>query len=587
MTFPRDPDSSLEELLRSALQGEADSISPGGDGLARIQQRTAARRSRRLWLRPIAVVGAAAVAGGAGFTAYALTSHPDTNDSIATKLPTPLPSTPATTPSTSTSPTIAPAPEFPASAFYPFTSAAAEVSWEAQKGAAAQPWITDPVAEAKDFIAKFVLADGVTQVTGKQVGSKTASVTLGRTLTDASSQRQISVTTVHLQRYGKAWLVLGATDAGGYLTVTSPASGERVTSPVTVSGPGFGNDEAVQVDVRAIGAPFLTASSGHAQFGNGVPTWSTAVAFSPPADPRGAVVVVEGSSADSGPARIAVTGVTFASESTGYPAYFYGVKNNRVTKFSARNGAAVSYLSRPEVGSVSDPQLVGDRVYYLSGSGTCANALTSVPTTGGASTRVATPKLGYAISSYAVSADQQKTALFETSCLGTNTPRGMLVSSNSGGSQSHTVTFDSFPPQIVGDPSWEPDGTHVDAVVQTGTAARNSRYDAFAATSWGDNVDLCPDGGADGLPAAVETDGSGATWVAKRAGDSIKVERCIGSTPQVMFSIAGNRQPADVDVAGSGGAVLVTDTDGHIWRWTQGGAVVALSPRVPLTQVTW
>ena len=130
MTFPRDPDSSLEELLRSAMQGEADSISPAGDGLARIQQRVAARRSQRFWLRPVAVVGAAAFAGGAGFTAYALTAHPDTKDSVAINPgPTVSPTVEPTTP-TSTSPTAPPVTTaFPASAFYPFTSAAADTSW--------------------------------------------------------------------------------------------------------------------------------------------------------------------------------------------------------------------------------------------------------------------------------------------------------------------------------------------------------------------------------------------------------------------------------------------------------------------------
>jgi hypothetical protein len=258
-----------------------------------------------------------------------------------------------------------------------------------------------------------------------------------------------------------------------------------------------------------------------------------------------------------------------------------------VTKFSARTGASVSYLTKPAPGGgASDPQLVGDRVYYLSGSGTCANALKSVPVTGGASTLVAAPRVGYAISSYAVTSDQQKTALFETSCLGTDTPRGLLISSDRGSSQSHTVTFDAFPPLIVGDPSWEPDSSHLDAIVQAGNTAHGSRYDAFAAKDWGDSVSLCSSDAADGLPEAVETDSSGAQWFAKRTGNSIAVERCIGATPRVMFTVAGNRQPADLDVAGSGGSVLVTDTDGHVWRWTQGGDVVPVSS-APITQLTW
>jgi hypothetical protein len=588
MTFPGDHDSGLEELLRSVLKGEADGISPAGDGLGRIQQRIAARRSRRLWLRPVAVLGAVTVAAGAGFAAYALSSHPDESASVLIKPTTPVPSTAATTPPTSPTPTLAPtAPVFPATAFYPFTSAAGEQSWEAQRGPATQPWVVDPVAEAKDFVARFVLADGVTDVLAKQVSGSTAAVTLGRTMTDGSSARPISVTTVRLQRFGKAWLVLGADDARGNLAITSPAAGAAVTSPVTVSGPGFGVDEAVQVDVRAIGAPWLTASRGQASFGNGVAQWSTTVAFSPPADPRGAVVVVENSAADGGPSRIAVTPVTFAPEQTGYPAYFYGVKDNRVTKFSARSGAAVAYLTAAGAGVVTDPQLASDRIYFLSGSGTCANVLRSVPTSGGASTLVASPKAGYSITSFAVTPDNTKTALFETSCLGTATPQGLLVSTDNAGSQTHTVPFDSFPPELIGDPSWEPDGRHLDTAMVTGMNATTIRYDAFAAKAWGDGNNPCSGGSSlRGRPTVVDADTSGAVWVGMQNGGAIDVERCLAGTPRLMFTVA-NAGPADIAVAGSGTAVLVSDSAGHVWRWTQGGTVTQLSPSVPVTRLTW
>lgn len=593
MTFPRDPDSSLEQLLRGALQDEAESISPAGDGLARIQQRTAARRNR-WWLQPVAVLGAAAAVGGAGFTAYALTAHPDTPDSVSIKPDAKVPSTLPTTPTASVSPTISAAPTFPASAFYPFTSAAAEVSWEAQKGFAAQPWITDPVAEAKDFMAKFVLETDVNTVMSKRVGSKTASVTLGRIATDGSSQRHVSVSTVHMQRFGKAWLVLGASDAGGYLKLASPASGARVSSPVTVAGPGFGADEAVQVDVRAIGAPFLTAARGHASFGNGVTAWSSTVAFTPPADSRGAVVVVEDSAAGDGPARIAVVGVTFASESTGYPAYFYGVKNGRVTKFSSRTGAAVSYLTRPEIGGASDPQLVGDRVYYLSGVSSCGDGLRYVPINGGdsapagGSTWQSTP--GYGITGYSVQSDKVS-ALFEVACASGVSPQAKLIVNsviNDTSPTSTTTDYPALPPGIVGDPSWSSDQQHLAAVMHTGTRNGLVQLDGYGANGPTDGTTACA--GYDlntGEPMATEVDAAGNVWFATRTGTSLQVVRCIGSTPRVMFTIAGNRQPADIDVAGSGGSVLVTDTDGHVWRWNQGGNVVQLTTSVPVTHLSW
>src|SRR5437764_10839775 len=213
MTFPRDPDSSLEELLRSSLHGEAETISPSGDGLARIQQRTAAR-GRRLWLRPVAVVGGAAVAAVAGFTAYAVTSaNHSGDDSLLSKQPTVVPSTPQTSPfpTATTSNTPPPAgPVFPATAFYPFTSAAQEQSWEAQRGYVAQPWVLDPIASAKNFVKSYVVVNDVTTLMGKHVAGRTASVTLGRSIADASSLRPVKVTTVQLERFGKAWLVIGS-----------------------------------------------------------------------------------------------------------------------------------------------------------------------------------------------------------------------------------------------------------------------------------------------------------------------------------------------------------------------------------------
>jgi hypothetical protein len=296
---------------------------------------------------------------------------------------------------------------------------------------------------------------------------------------------------------------------------------------------------------------------------------------------------MDSSAADGGPSRIAVTPVTFASETTGYPAYFYAVKNNRVTKFSARSGAAVSYLTGPDVRTVSDPQVTSDRVYYLSGSG-CANTLRSVPIDGGASTLVATAKAGYSITSFAVTPDDTKSALFETSCVGTTTPRGQLVSTVIASSTSNTVSFDAFPPELIGDPAWEPDATHLDATVLTGMSSHPFRYDAFAAKAWGDGTNPCSGAGSvDGMPRVLDVDTSGAVWVGLASGNAIDVERCIGGTPRLMFTVAAKGGLADLAVAGSGGAVLVTDTAGHVWRWSQGGNVVELSPSVPINQLSW
>jgi len=594
MTNPREPDSRLEDLLRSSLHGEAETISPSGDGLARIQQRTAAR-GRRLWLRPVAVVGGAAVAAVAGFTAYAVTSsHQDEHDILGSKNPTVVPSTPLSSPSPTQSSAPPPTgPVFPATAFYPFTSAAQEQSWEAQRGYVAQTWVIDPVAAAKNFIKSYVLADGVDTTMGTHIGKRTATVTLGRNISDAGSKHPVKVTTVQLQRFGKAWLVTGAADPNGNLKVSSPAAGAHVTSPLTVSGPSYGVDEAIQVDVATIGTRFA-AASGRASFGNGSAPWSTSVAFAPPADPRGAVVVTEDSAADGGPARIVVNGVTFDAQQTGYPAYFYGVKNNRITKFSARNGAAISYLTQPshEVITLSDAQVVGDQVYFLSGA-VCGNGIRSVPVTGGDPTTIATADPGYTISGYSVDTPPKVNTFYETACLPSTTPAARLVVNtlvNDTSQMTAKVDFDSVPPGIVADPTWDVDNQFFDAILRGGTQSQLVRYDAYGhvPSKPEDNKAACIGFDAAGHQAlAEEIDSNGYLWVATRTGSSMDVVRCIGDTAQVMFSVAGNRQAADIDVAGSGNAVLLTDTDGHVWRWNQGGNVVQLTPSVPITQLTW
>ena len=563
MTNPREPDSRLEDLLRSSLHGEAETISPSGDGLARIQQRTAAR-GRRLWLRPVAVVGGAAVAAVAGFTAYAVTSSQDNGpDSVAANNPTPPATSPAITPTATQSSTPPP----PA----------------------------DPVASAKKFVQQYVQATDVKTVLSQQVAGKNAAITLGRSIADASSLRPVKVTTVQLQRFGKAWLVVAAVDPTGYLKISSPSGGARVTSPATVTGSAFGVEEVVRVDVATIGTRFST-SPGRAQFGNGTKSWSTSVAFAQPADPRGAVVVTENSLADSGTSRIVVKGVTFNSEQSGYPQYFYGIKNDRVTKFSSRTGDAISYLTAAEPGGgASDPQLVGDRVYYLSGSGTCTNALRYVPTSGGPSQPAGgtgnswNSDDGYVITHYSVR-DDRVSAVYETACDSGTTPAAKLIVHyyiNDSAPATWTKNYASVPPGVVNDPSWYSD-YHFDAIVRTGTQNSVMRLNADGAFMTNDGEPACAGYDvATGEPDATQVDANGYVWLATRTGSSMDVVRCIGSTARVMFTVAGDRQPADLSVAGSGGAALLTDIDGHVWRWTMGGGVAQLSPSVPVPQLSW
>lgn len=592
MTFPDERDRELEELLRSTLHGAADSVTPAGDGLSRIQQRVAARRSRRLWLRPLAALGAVALVGGAGTLAYALTRPPQHSVSVTTTNPKPtaLPSS-----------TVAPSPTpggkhlaaaFPTGAFYPFASAAAESAWESSGGPAKDAWMLDPTSAARRFLADFVQQPSVTQVVGTQAtGADATAVTLGRNLSDGSGQRVVPVTTVHLVRFGKAWLVTRAADPGGYLRITSPATGSTIASPVTVSGPSYGVDETVAVDVRSLAGRDSTGPTAHASFGNGSPPWTVTLAFDVPQDARGAVVAVSTSAADGGPARIVANGVTFATTTlVDYPRYFYGVKDGRVAKLAARNGAAISYITDPQpAAGASDPQVAGDRVYFLVGLGTCSNVVKSAPLSGGTATVLATPRSGYTVTSFAVSADGRSLALFESACApGGTQPQGLLVSTVRGSATSHTIEFPSFPPMVVGDPSWEPDGQHVDAVLRTGNLAGVVRWNAFTAKGVSDSESVCGDLAGQGLPTAVQLDRTGAAWVAVQSGQAVSVLQCVGGSNHAVFSVTGTTAAQDIAVTGNGQAVLLTDDAGRLWRWSKGASgAAAITPKVPQPQVSW
>lgn len=583
-----DRDVRLEELLRTSLYDEAETIVPAGDGLSRIQGRVATRRARASWWHPMAVLGGVAVVAVAGFGAYALTRTPPTPSTVKTanngQQPTPSPSESASIPPVPVVTHVS----FPAAAFYPFTSAAAEQQWVAQDGPSKQPWILDPTLLAKTFVASFVQQAGVDEVFGTpQVSGRNATVTLGRTLHDGNRAIPVKVTTVHMTRFDKAWLVVGASDVDGQLRITDPKPAQQLVSPAFVAGPGYGTDEAVQVDIRSVSGIARTGSVQTVSFGNGIPQWSTTVPFSA-ADPRGAVVVVEMSAADGRPGRITAVGVNFASvQAASYPQYFYGVKKGQVTRFSAQSGASVKYLTPPEPGGgASDPQLVGNQVFYLDGTGTCVNALRSVPVAGGAPTTVATPDAGYTITGFGMRGETME-AFFETACTVTpGQPQGQLVTQFGGSSARHVVPFPAFPPQAVGDPTWV-DDQHVVVVVRAGTGAQVREYDATGAKTADDATRPCPVDDSIGLPTATLADSSGAVWFATQTGSGMQVVRCAGGQSSVAFTVTGTDTPADLAVADNGQAVLITDTSGAVWRWTAGGSVTQLHPSVPQPQVTW
>ena len=471
-------------------------------------------------------------------------------------------------------------------------SAKDERAWEQQAAAGQNPW-KDPKAVATAWVTNFLQLPSVSQFRQQTTFSPTrVDVELGRSQSDAGSQRDITVTTVHLVKYGKAWLVTGATDGSGLLRISSPKNGTTITSPLVANGPGGGVHRAARVQVRDATTPTKLGEGGDGSFGS-TQGWSARVPFTSPASSVGVLLVVEFSDADGLPLRVTAEQVRFGSSTiSAGPQYFYGIKDGRVTKFHASDGSSVSYLTDPQPGGeASDPQLAGSDVYFIRGTGTCSGALHKVSTIGSGTpteAAVASPDSGYAITGYAT--DGTALSYFEKACDGSSSPQAKLVSTDGSGGR-HVVNFAGLPPTVVADPSLEPAGDQrfLDAIVDTGHQSSLVRYSTTSGSSPMPSRQACP--GYDvnnGRPWALETDASGTIWFATQTGSSMQVVKCVAGsqTAVVAFTIPGNRQPKDVDVS-SDGSVLLTDFDGHVWRWDGSGVAHPLSPSQPITDVTW
>ena len=134
-----------------------------------------------------------------------------------------------------------------------------------------------------------------------------------------------------------------------------------------------------------------------------------------------------------------------------------------------------------------------------------------------------------------------------------------------------------------------PDLEYLTAIVKTGTQSSIVRYDVYGDTSATPDRRACKGlGPEDGEPEAIERDTSGTLWIALRTGSSMSVMRCEPNhSPTVAFTVPGNDQPVDLDVADDGSAALLTDYTGKVWRWDGSGNPEALPTSLPLDHVSW
>jgi hypothetical protein len=602
-------DEALEQLLHRTLTDEADGVMPAGDGLSRIRTKIAARQRRLLWLRPAVALGSAAAVAAVAFGAYALVGSGNSNHreiGPSTQTPTSEP-----TPTNSVSPTPAvTATTFPPLAIYPFPDKQAADSWDhdyLQQIGPAAPY-NDPKQVATMWVQSLGITD-VDQVTGTTTSADdtTATVTLGRTMT-AEQGGTVDVTDVHLVHYLDAWLVVGASDAQSLLRIDSPAAGDGVSSPLTVTGPTWGGvEESVNFDLRSLDDAGNSGSvaTGNAFFGNGPATWSTTLRYRLSHDSWGELVATELSQADGGTQRLVAERVDISGNTAAAPlTYFYAPKDGRIAEFAAADASFVRYVTPIEPGGgASDPKTAegSQLLYYLQGGGTCANTLMEqdLLAASGATPppprTVATPDAGYVITGFSApsgspSSPDAPMAYVESACDQGAAVQQKLVMTDVDGHQ-HVIKFQGNPPAIVGDPAVDLNGDGVFAVLHTGTANSVVRYSMSAGNGPNDYAQPCPamqNSGFDPQALAWEPVGKGLVWVVGQSGSHSSVGYCDlqhGYSPD-QFSI--DAAPSDISVSSQVYAtVLVATTDGQLWRYDGGGPATKLSPSIPITEVTW
>jgi hypothetical protein len=572
MTDDRTEDARFEEALSRVLSVEAQQVQPTGDGLSRIQQRVGARQSRLRWLRPALAGAAAVVVVGGAVGGYAIAKSGNGNQTV--KVSNSQPPEPVVT-----------AGGYPTSAIFPYTNASDEQAWETQYANGSTPWVSDPTAVTESWVEHYLLQKGDFSFDAQTDGAA-SDVTVSRTIGGADH----AVTVVHLVSYDHAWLVTGASDPAGELQFSTPAAGAAVTSPLTVSGPGYGVDEQANVEIRNAETPDLFGQASTGPFGNGTAQWSASVHFTATSD-AGVVVATVASAADGKVGTLAAEKVTFGSSTTGHVTATgdgYAVQGGSLVAINPQTGASDGAV--PGVtGTVFEVHQYGDSLYYTVRVGDCLPTLYSIPTAGGTPTAVTTAENDYGIVGFDLSPDGTKLTYLESSgCHQSMAGKGKLVFENLSDQTTREIEFPSEPPAILGDPVWESDNVHVDAFLRTGNLGYLARYDSTTGDSAAPSTNACPGyqpaGGMANAIAATAPDGT--LWFANQTGTSIEVVSCANNTPKVEFNTPQNDTPRSLAVNADGQVLLVGDS-GKVWTWSGQGQAEELGAATGVTSVTW
>ncbi|HUR14000.1 MAG TPA: Gmad2 immunoglobulin-like domain-containing protein [Mycobacteriales bacterium] len=389
---------TAEDMLRDLLRSEASTITPTGDGLARIQGRIAKRRRARLWLLPSAAVASAAAA-----VAFVLIAPEDPKtQTLQPASPSPTESAgPGPTPSPTADANVQPADSWKGAAFWPFAS----VEDLQHVADPVPPWLQDGLQVGQRLVRDVLELPDVT-VTQTCVSCEVLALKVG---SKDVGEIQLGHYTV---RGTRVFTVVGI--GGTDLTVTSPTSGTAVSSPTRVTGRITGVHE--NVNVKLVAKDGAVVGQAGAPAGGEVP-WSTSVTWSTQDWSTGAVLGVTGSDKDGSITRVVLVPVSRGTAATS--SSFAGIVDGHVALFDSTSGKQLRQLTYPPAGK-TDTQATwsaGSLAWVrTAGASACANELDRIEDGGRATTVVSSTTVRYSWPQ--LSADAQRLAWVETPCSG-------------------------------------------------------------------------------------------------------------------------------------------------------------------------
>jgi hypothetical protein len=180
---------------------------------------------------------------------------------------------------------------------WPFATMAQAAQWQSDyQTGGHSPWHIDAEATALAFTTGYLGFTEIDQVVRSTIDTTSAEVTVGYRAESAQPHDTSAAAVLRLVRLGGGadapWEVVGG--AGDTLTVTEPAPGAEVSSPLRVGGRITGVDESIRVLVRdpAVAEPIGDACCTPAG-GEQIP-WSATVEFTGARSPTVTVVAATG-----------------------------------------------------------------------------------------------------------------------------------------------------------------------------------------------------------------------------------------------------------------------------------------------------